>query len=190
MILLLNYYFDSSAERQKEYNTCLYYNCRNDLIKKIYLFSDEKIKPLHEKIVIINSKRPTYLDFFEFGNTLEGIKIVSNLDIILQDLTVIKNYDLTNTVLAISRDDSRQPDSQDVWVWNGEIKTNNEMDFYLGIAGCDNRIAYELEQQGYTLLNPCKSIKCVHLHNTEKRNYIKDGIVERIPGHYKLILPQ
>lgn len=87
-------------------------------------------------------------------------------------------------------------DSADVWVVKGgphEVPS----DFTLGIAGCDNRLAHDLQQAGYLTTNPSKTIQTFHLHRVNFRSYIVGGTgvgrggqkIERIPPPYAMVTP-
>ena len=47
-------------------------------------------------------------------------------------------------------------DSQDAWIFQTPMDTSviKESNFYLGIPRCDNRIAYILFNNNYTVINP------------------------------------
>jgi len=83
------------------------------------------------------------------------------------------------------------PDSQDTWIFMGGVPQISGADFTLGKAGCDNSIAYMLEQSGYNVLNPSRTIKTYHLHLTNIRNYtdVVGHAIERIQPPYKLLYP-
>jgi len=135
------------------------------------------------------------------------VYIVANTDIYVQDLKKIVEYFQANptvngkpTALALSRWDMQggQPfhfhraDSQDTWAFVSAPRFQMEQDFGFGIAGCDNRFAYELMKAGYEPVNPSKSIKTLHFHESGVRNYIdQNGVVigERVPNPYLLIEP-
>lgn len=73
-------------------------------------------------------------------------------------------------------------DSQDIWIYHTtQLELNNELlketDFYLGVPGCDNKITYVMDKQGYTCYNMPWKIKTYHYHTTQIRNYtIKDRV--------------
>ena len=82
-------------------------------------------------------------------------------------------------------------DSQDVWVFYGRPVILGAS-FHLGIPGCDNRIAKVIEDAGYTVINPSKTIRSYHLHASGFRTYGtgRGGAkMESIPGPYKFIQP-
>ena len=67
-----------------------------------------------------------------------------------------------------------------------------------GVAGCDNRLVYLLQQAGMIVTNPSRTIKCYHLHNVQWRSYLFDAAgvarggdkIERIPGPYGFAKPK
>jgi hypothetical protein len=83
-----------------------------------------------------------------------------------------------------------RPDSQDTWVFNGNenLDAVQGIDFSTGICGCDNKLAYELSQAGFEVLNPSRTIQTFHLHDVNIRTYIGENIY-RIPPPYKLLPP-
>lgn len=167
-------------------------------------------------IPIITESRPTYNDYFliirKLFSTDENINIISNLDIIIPESSLNSNSNKSisdylkdkKCCLALSRWDINYPinysensvlfdraDSQDTWVFIGGVNEILSADFTLGLAGCDNSIAYLLENNGYTVLNPSKTIKTYHYHLTDIRNYadIAGNPIFRLPPPYKLITP-
>jgi len=157
--------------------------------------------------IIKKQSRPSFNDIFH--QIAEDSKdaspydvfIIFNTDIYINNPSAIYDYLWAlpkNNALALSRWDKmgdsevlfERADSQDVWAFRDVTNINLPLQINFGVAGCDNRLAYELEQQGYTLLNPCKSIKTIHFHESAIRNYINNGEVkERIPPPYKLVQP-
>jgi hypothetical protein len=151
--------------------------------------------------------RPTFSDFFDIMSLdkyKDSINVLANTDIFFDNLDVIKEcfekIDKNNTCLALSRWDTgeniseaihfERPDTQDTWIFYGNPRISKNIDFGMGIAGCDNSLAYEIEQAGYNVINPSKSIKTYHFHNTGIRNYIENGqVIYRVPPPYKLITP-
>src|SRR5690606_9712663 len=137
-----------------------------------------------DKVELVKlNKRPTFQYLFNYCNdNFKGKKcIISNTDIIFNEtLSKIIKYSLDNKVLALSRWDItkngdlelfKRPDSQDCWIFESPIKLNVNCDFLLGKPGCDNRIAYIIDNSGYEIINPSKSIITEHLHLSGLRNY-------------------
>lgn len=61
----------------------------------------------------------------------------------------------------------------------------------MGLAGCDNRLAYELTQAGLEVLNPSRTIKTFHFHDTAIRSNADSSgqQIVRIPPPYHLLPP-
>ena len=188
-----------SSYRDEENEACLKANLLNPLINKIYLFCDDGKQFLtNSKIVGIRvEQRPTYNDFFKVMNEVEPeISVIANSDIYFDKSLACVKYLSGNEGFALSRWNvvkggvvlyNRQ-DSQDTWIFKGEIK-KVYADFEIGRLGCDNRIAYELEQAGYDVLNPALTIKANHLHleeRTENQNHDKS---KTVPPPYKYVVP-
>lgn len=61
-------------------------------------------------------------------------------------------------------------DSQDTWIFKGPIRSV-AADFPLGVYDCDNKIAWELQQAGYRVLNPALGLRSYHHHQCGYRSY-------------------
>ena len=187
--LITSYYRDSNISRQKEIDFCLGLNIDNKSIDEILILNEEGSLPIeNDKIKQIKFSRPKFKDFFNTINDItnkDDINILANTDIFFNDsLSNIDKLDLTNKVIALLRWEYnggnpiipiRRGDCQDSWIWAGEMKSLDDSDFYLGKLGCDNRIAWELKNVGYSLTNDCNLIQSVHVHETKKRNYKRLG---------------
>lgn len=85
--------------------------------------------------------------------------------------------------------------SQDVWIYHSNFSPTSEeilkdCNFNFGLPGCDNKIAYILENNGYTCINEPFNVKTYHYHMQKTRNYLtktKKNI--SIPSPYLLIDP-
>ena len=187
-ILFTSFYQDRNPVRQKELELCITMNIREKQIDKIYVFlegskSDFPILD-NDKIVIIESHRPTYRMFFDKANQLcsdEDFAIISNTDIFFDStLNYLDRINMNNKCIALSRYHyhsngemvlHNEKFSQDVWIFKGKIKPIAYCDFTLGVRGCDNRIAHEISIAGYIMQNPAKTIRTIHYHLSESRNY-------------------
>lgn len=153
----------------------------------------------------IDSQNATETDLF----------ILCNSDIYLHNLEQFESYfklldDKNNSgelktqnpiryAMALSRWDRigktetlfDRSDSQDTWVFRGKTDIELTLNINFGLAGCDNRLANELTNLGYVVINPSKTIKTVHYHESNIRNYIdeKGQVINRIPPPYTLIQP-
>jgi hypothetical protein len=129
-------------------------------------------------------RRPTYNDFFAWINELSApmdLAVIANTDICFdQSLVCLHELDWTPaTVLAVSRWDVQpdghvrlfdRGDSQDAWIFKGPIRSV-AADFPLGVYDCDNKIAWELQQAGYRVLNPALGLRSYHHHQCGYRSY-------------------
>jgi hypothetical protein len=129
----------------------------------------------------------------EFPN---DVNVLANSDIYFDEtIELVKGIDI-KTMYALTRWEERPEGivpfeqghsinrakakhSQDVWVFLGAPRINYA-DFCLGQPGCDNRIAYLGRFSGYNVLNPSLSIRCIHRHKEEGREYN----MGKVPGPY------
>jgi hypothetical protein len=195
--LYTSFYQDKDPKRQKELLYCLNQNIKNPLIDNIFLIVEGEVKlPVSGKLIIVNSERPTYRNFFDLVNdtvtSANDISIIANSDIYFND--TLAQLDIKERqCVALSRWDKRKDGlrlhnerfSQDTWIFKGKIRNVRFCDFYLGIPGCDNRIAYELNRAGYRLFNPATKIQSIHYHQTDLHNY--DHNTPKIPKPYLYI---
>lgn len=213
--LFLNFYVDPNLGRQCELDESLHNNINNSHIDTIHIFVDElaydyiikNFENINKFNFIIQDKRPTYSDYFITTRQYpDDINIITNADIYFDDTFKILKYlpwD-TDTCFALSRWDKKYIGdtgefelihydvecSQDCWVFFGKVKCDITVDFTCGILGCDNKVAYHLSKSGYKVLNPSKTIKCIHTHNSNHRNYVRDENCKtfyRIPDPYLFI---
>jgi hypothetical protein len=182
--LYTSYYKDKSEVRQKELDYCLNHNLENPLIDRIMLYCDEGAEVSHPKVTLLGKKRPTYKDFFDAINMhvkdKHEVSIISNTDIYFDETLKLIKLQSNKACFALSRWDVKPGQapklhnerySQDVWIFTGKIRNIRNCDFNLGIPGCDNRIAWELNRGGYFVKNPAHSIKTYHYHPSDLHNY-------------------
>jgi len=216
--LFINFYVDSSKERQSEIEICIKSNINNQSIDRIIvLLSDNHLIELNDvtcnldipnqlKIkTILFEGRPTYNDYFKLTeNYPSDINIIANSDMVMDYNSImrLKSWSWKNYCLALSRWDFvnkdlcfkdaihfNRADSQDVWILKGAFPQIEGVDFGLGIGGCDNRIALLLSKY-YELINPSLDIITYHYHLSKVRNWIKNGItLKKVAPPYKLITP-
>lgn len=187
-ILITSFYQDKNPTRHSELEHCMKCNLANPHIDSIVVFLEGKEADFHvlndPKIVVIESPRPTFQKFFETANQISGdndILIIANTDIYFDEsIKILPQIKMDNVALALSRWHYYSSDrielynekfSQDVWIFKGKIKPIEFCNFFMGIRGCDNRIAYELKKAGYAVFNPAKTIRSIHYHMSEVRNY-------------------
>lgn len=199
IILIQNYFTHKKKERQEEINFCLEKNVKNKFIDKIVLvIDDKKLPPItHEKIEIVHvKKRPTYSQLFDLVNKYDGIKVLTNSDIFL-DETIAGIEIPEDTVYALCRYEYNKgqlrflnfKDSQDAWIFKDKVECK-EADFTMGRPGCDNAIANRLEKSGYKVKSPSLSIRAIHFHESDIRDYdISPNSPDRVPGPYLILHP-
>jgi len=203
--LFTQFYFDKSIHRSAELEYCLYRNVKNKF-DSIYLFVEDKlveryVKEKYPRCKVINiGRRALFNDFFELleKQNQDSINVITNSDIFFDDLSLINIEQ--GVCFALSRydyhiDGSTTPflraDSQDTWIFYGNPKIRTQIDYGMGMAGCDNRLANDLSQQGLTIKNPSHSIKTYHYHDSNIRNYLGEDEtpVYRVPKPYLLVAP-
>ena len=195
--LYTSFYQDKNAKRQKELLYCLNKNIANPLIDNIFLIVEGEVKlPKSDKLVIVNGNRPTYRNFFDLVNdtvtSVNDISIIANTDIYFNE--TLARIDIhERQCIALSRWDKKKDGlrlhnerfSQDSWIFKGKLRNVRFCDFYLGIPGCDNRIAYELNRAGYRMFNPATKIQSIHYHQSDLHNY--DHNTPKVPKPYLYI---
>jgi len=166
-----------NQNRQTEIDYCLKKNVENNLIDKIHILTEEYLNidfVSNEKIIqIVINKRLEYNDVFEYynENLSNEICILSNADIYFDNSLSLLNYinfDL-NVILCLNRyEDDNDNDlklmygkekkpykslewAQDVWIWKRKNLKINNSNFWLGIPGCDNHIAFLFYQNKISL---------------------------------------
>jgi hypothetical protein len=151
------------------------------------IFDECSLEDLTKSKILVRrtSARPCFSDFFDWINEVAedtDISIIANADICFDDsLTLLKHLSWDRqTVFALSRWDieassSRatlfdRGDSQDCWIFRGAVD-QVVADFPLGVYDCDNKIAWELQQAGYRVVNPALGLRSYHHHQSGYRSY-------------------
>jgi len=205
--LFMSYYRDKNMDRDRENILCVKLNTSNKLFSKIFIMNEgghelEFIKN-SERINVINTSRPRFVDFFTYSNTCtsdDTINILINTDIVIGE-----NFDNikleTNQMICLSRYDVMKDytykvnvggGSHDCWIWKGKI-IDTIGNFYMGKMLCDGVLANQLAYAYYILKNPMRDLKIYHIHLSNIRNYDwndaitghRSGIVfSRNDGHF------
>lgn len=207
--LFTTYYVPNSPERKAEYDFCIEKNKVASFDKIFLLVESKDVEAASqlgvEVIEMIPNRRPTFRDFFDFVQAEEfsdSVNVIANTDIFFLNMQQIDAnlYRLNeSSCFALSRYDYHlnrpselydRLDSQDTWIFFGNQKLPEvkNVDFCMGVAGCDNRLAFELKNAGYDVLNPSRTIHSFHLHDIPIRTFV-EGQVERVPQPYLLIPP-
>lgn len=134
-------------------------------------------------------QRATFGDMFQIASEqFPGKRIIlSNADIYFNDtLFALESYDLTNKILGLTRwnvleDNSLwlqdfpipNPFSQDTWIFKAPLFVPNADTIFLGTAACDCGFNFIAKQTKLiTIINPCLTIQCCHLHKSNIRHYL------------------
>jgi 2-polyprenyl-3-methyl-5-hydroxy-6-metoxy-1,4-benzoquinol methylase len=178
--LFYNYYEDKDPQRKAEIDFCLQKNIENSLFDIIIVSSDDN---------------PTFDFLFQKVNQISGdndIAIICNSDIYFDGTIALIDRMPPNTIYALSRwncEPTKPPvldeKNQDAWIFRGKIE-GVSADFRLGMPGCDERLAQEFSNANYTVINPSKSIRAYHHHNSNVRNHSEE---DRTTGPYLFVGP-
>ena len=151
-----------------------------------------------DRVVQIDTKgeRLRYRHFFDFveEQKMKGVKgyfVLANTDIFFDEsisnlrrsclhekksvyALLRHEWDGSNSELFKMRG-TPVPGSQDVWCVHTNhapfpVGLKQRSDFYLGVLGCDNTIAYLLHVYGYDCINEPCIVKTYHNHKSQKRN--------------------
>lgn len=192
LILFTPYFKSTSPIRQAEIDKCIINNINSGIFSKIVLMVEGEINVpfTHETLLIENLYfQTTYSTWLHLSKRYKDcISILCNSDIYFNEeiklITQILNQN--DTFIGLTRHDVIGSEyllyndsqwSQDVWALNTkDIHSLESLDFFnipLGKPRCDNKIAYLFAINGWTLVNPCKFIKCFHLHESQIRTYNK-----------------
>jgi hypothetical protein len=195
MFRLFTTYFDSGHEgRQEELDFCLQVN--ESAFDFVYIYSEKVVKPDWCKCYWHTGKRKKFSDLLDAASRTseeDDIVVVANSDIVFTKfaLHLIDENLEENEVYCLSRWDFLEDkgciifdrfNSQDSWIFRGPPKEDIGGDFYFGQPGCDNRIMHELDEAGYKVSNPSRSIKTYHPHVCGLRPSNKQSL--RVPLPY------
>lgn len=181
MHLYLSHYTAQTRARQQEMAEALAGNLNASFVREVTLFVEGEAPVLprtHVNVTVVPSQRLTYQAIFDFANTHTGkdeLHAIVNSDISLRKgFEGLSSVMTSETFIALSRYeasgvyDAYPANSQDVWIWRGRCRIDCA-DFYMGIRGCDNRLAAEAYLAGYTVVNPCRNLVTHHHHRSQDR---------------------
>jgi hypothetical protein len=201
VLYLTSWYEEKNPSRRKELISCLVKTVDSSEVDHVHLLAEVEPPFRHEKMSFkLIGIRPTYDTFFKRANEIgqEGdIIVIANTDIYpgTGSGSFVQRLG-SNECYALSRWDEDEEgnitlfervDSQDAWAFRYPIRKNIHGGFNIGIPGCDNRIAHELNEAGYRVLNPSKDVRFIHRHNSRVRNYVPGK--HSIPPPYLRVTP-
>jgi len=203
--LLTQYFVHPVTKRAKEIRQCLKNNLLCDSLDRVVLLNESNLS--YEWSSMRNSDkvqqeiighRLSYADLLRY--TIEKVPpntivIYANADIYCNNtLRNLYSVSMKDKLFALLRWDEGEggaedlklfgprPDSQDAWIVDSDSVQARTWDlstfeYKLGTAGCDNRMTADMFGMRFLVSNPCHTIKTVHVHRTEIRNYNKTDIV-------------
>ncbi len=187
MHLITTLFNETHRERADEYIHCLDQNVRLGLFEQIHVFYDtsadeQQLGPVWEAIdrtrkLIVHriGGRPTYGSIFAYCNEhlLGHVVVLSNGDIEFdKSIAQVRSLDWGGLFLSLARDDFRGTlgeGASDVWIFRTPIRVFGG-DLPMGTAYCDQVISFLALQNGYSVENPCFSVRCLHRHATKVRS--------------------
>jgi len=201
--LIQQYFRHPTARRSREIRLCLEKNVECPWIDHILLLNEVEYTDLpgSDKIVqVVLGKRLTYYDVFvaiKERVPAGAFAIFSNSDIWFNDtlsylwkislaenrlfLALLRWEDVPNGAPHIF---GPRADSQDTWILASDTLANftptvEELGFPFGQSGCDNVITIVMLKHKFLVVNPAYSIKTMHLHNSNIRNYEPKDVLYR-----------
>lgn len=184
--LFITYWSSPDIIRNKEVLDTIEKNIQLNVFDTITIFTESEskrdIKNIKDVEMVVDSRR-TYQDIFNYSNLFfnddENINILANSDIEFNDTIKLLNNIDKNDFIALTRYNRETndlemshlndvSDTQDVWIWKGPIILT-DCNFYLGVPGCDNKIAFKAFNAGYDVRNPSKTVVTYHNHLSNSR---------------------
>ncbi|GAB5364542.1 hypothetical protein AAMO2058_000979200 [Amorphochlora amoebiformis] len=216
--LIVQYFSHKSPERQKELDYCLRRNLLNLAFTRVHLLVEDNIDltkrgftPLAlKRCNILNiSRRLTYGFAFRWASMhlpFAAKVVVANADIYFQEEGIrriaetnmegkcycLLRWETWPKIEIFSGKRGPRKDSQDAWIFQVPFYVP-KAEFFMGLPGCDNRIAFLISKQGYVVSNPCYEIKSFHVHKDNPNKYSthkghKEGR-QKVKGSYLLVPP-
>jgi hypothetical protein len=207
------FFVHPSPERNAELQHCLRKNVENQYIDKIVMLN-ERIYTSNElgvessKIVQVEyGKRLLYESVFHYVNDplnqIHGYYAIINTDIFFDESIVkIKYSDMHSrrkmwALLRWEYNPSEEPtiygpnsDSQDTWIFHTKSCIQPQAEkifkFSMGVPGCDNKMIYAVHLCGFEIINDPITVKTLHYHTSNERNYTNNN---RLPRPYGAIYP-
>ena len=135
---------------------------------------------LFEHIELVEG-RPEITDLFRLAGKFAGhVVVLANSDITFDESIRLAEDIGLREFYCISRWEPEGlrswADSHDAWVFRPPCAI--VAPFQLGRFGCDGRLAWLVKDAGYTVSNPCHSIKLLHHHASGVRTYSRNQWIE------------
>ena len=198
--LIQQYFRHPTLRRARELRTCLDKNIACPWIDHILLLNENEVPdvPVSSKIRIqIIGHRLTYYDVFvaiKEHVPAGDFAMFANSDICFNDtLSYLWKISLAEARLFLAllrwEDMGDKPpqifgprsDSQDAWILARDTLNfdlvKDDLDFPFGKSGCDNAVTIAMLKKKCLVVNPAYSIRTMHLHASNVRNYDPKDIV-------------
>ena len=206
LVLIQQYYKPSDPKREKELRRTLLKNIECTYIDEIYLFMESTnlslpSDPLGKITQIPMKTRLSYANCIDLIQRIIGkgkLVVFANADIYLEkSWKAAWSVNMKDVFVALLRweegSESRgeeatlfgpRNDSQDCWMIHSDCVLDREWNLSafnipFGKAGCDNAILIEFLRNKFKIVNPAMSLKTIHVHKSDIRNYDKKDIVDR-----------
>ena len=200
--LIQQYFHHPTLRRAREIRTCLDKNLASPWIDHVILLNETELStiPSSPKLVVrILGHRLTYYDVLKAIQELVpagDFAIFANSDIWFNEtLSYLWKISLVEArlFLALLRWEDHgdaaaqifgpRSDSQDTWIVardtvNFDV-TKEEFEFPFGQSGCDNALTTAMFKQKCLVVNPAYSIRTMHLHLSNVRNYDPKDVLYR-----------
>lgn len=134
----------------------------------------EKLNELrsHPKVKLVpNGRRAFYSEYFEYATKTfpKGrVVVISNSDIEYDDtLGRLADYNLDNVFMCLTRDSGCEGNAGcfDTWIFTAPACPNlTHCRWPLGVNRGELKIAHEVKEARYCVINPCFSINAIHRH--------------------------
>tara|TARA_R110002167_G_scaffold79900_2_gene220029 strand:- start:9384 stop:10154 length:771 start_codon:yes stop_codon:yes gene_type:complete len=196
MIIATEFYMPKSEARLEEIVEAIGRN--DDVAEKLLLYinsSERESVSFAKKYLNFKNvwqihlpERQTFGSIFRSTWGEGGTVAVCNNDISFtqEAADIINNDDMENKFLCLTRWDKGQLKmpatsrkfSQDAWVFKPPFMSQQMIDssqFYFGLPGCDNRVAFNAVVAGMNVLNPCEIVRIDHHHSSDERNYKRNS---------------
>lgn len=198
--LFTTYYRDPRPLRSIELDYCLAANAA--VFDELYVLAEGPLPRTTPGTWQTASGRQTYRQVLEWANSViaspEDITAIANCDVLIPCRALAQAAERlgADDAWCLSRWDVCEGGgaklwdveySQDVWLFRGPIRTLSA-EYRFGVPGCDNRFAHELQQAGYCVLNPSRSVKTFHFHLSGKRTPTNVRTC-RVPPPYLFLKP-
>lgn len=202
---ITSFYIPKSTSRLDEFKECIIKNALPFLEQHIVCEDEQSVKIVKSIcpscIVHVITGRPTFNDFIEIiqkDATEDTIFVLMNGDIVIDEtILLLKDIDFKKNVVCLQRWEkdyknnyisiATVPGSQDMWCWKTPLNVSNIGKYYMGIPGCDNRLAKELSEQGFNCINCPYELISYHVHKETSREYYITN--EIISGDYLRVYP-